>query len=136
MANPANRKALGTPGRPASLQHEHQACVGGHVVAGNRLDRAPVLRLPAISRHLPASKSSNLCENRPALAHPGELPICFHIPRERHRNSAASMGRRSYAITPLSLQKSTGPTSDEERQNRKLAGRAFLKVLGMTSPIA
>ena len=51
------------------------------------LDRSHVLRLPSISRYLPASEPSNLCENRPALAHPGELPICFHTPRERHRNS-------------------------------------------------
>jgi hypothetical protein len=39
----------------------------------------------------------------------GDWQICVNIPREHHRNSAASMGQRTYAIMPGSLQDPATP---------------------------
>src|SRR5690606_3859762 len=134
VADAPDHEAPGATWRPAALKDEHQPRVGGQVVAGYWRDRPSVLRLPAVSDHLPASKASNLCENRRALAHPGDLTSWRSPPGSRPRGQATRLGKGGcFAYTDVRCRVRNQPISEAPALTLIQAGVSQGKELRINS---
>lgn len=113
----ADPQALRAPRCTATLHHEHEARVAGHVVASDRSDLPPVRRLPSLSDHHPPRWCG---VDGSARFRPGMLM------QPTSRDHAARLSAKSEKT--LQLRAAASPRTPDRQHNQLVAVDAEIDV--------